>query len=110
MEFYTESMYSPFAKGSLFSPAKKETESMPLLFAAVTPLYKGEAVCTFRNGRVLLMCADCNTVQAAIVFCTHIVLALGNGTTDVIIFLHFHDAFPHFSLYLFQREQGYYNR
>lgn len=23
MEVYTESMYSPFAKGSLFSPAKK---------------------------------------------------------------------------------------
>lgn len=97
-------------RGVCFLLQKKETESMPLLFAAVTPLYKGEAVCTFRNGRVLFMCADCNTVQTAIIFCTHIVLALGNGTTDVIIFLHFHDAFPHFSLYLFRREQGYYNR
>ena len=42
------------------------------------------------------MCADGDAVQAAVVFCAHVVLALGNGTVNVVIFLHFHGENPHF--------------
>lgn len=42
------------------------------------------------------MCADGDDVQAAVVFCAHVVLALGNGTVNVVIFLHFHGENPHF--------------
>ena len=60
------------------------------------PLYKREAVGTFRNSRIRFMCADGDAVQAAVVFCAHVVLALGNGTVNVVIFLHFHGENPHF--------------
>ena len=40
------------------------------------------------------MCADGDAVQAAVVFCAHVVLALGNGTVNVVIFLHFHGENP----------------
>lgn len=39
---------------------------------------------------------DGDAVQAAVVFCAHVVLALGNGTVNVVIFLHFHGENPHF--------------
>ena len=42
------------------------------------------------------MCADGDAVQAAVVFCAHVVLALGNGTVNVVIFLHFHGENPRF--------------
>ena len=48
------------------------------------------------SGTVGFMCADGDAVQAAVVFCAHVVLALGNGTVNVVIFLHFHGENPHF--------------
>ena len=33
------------------------------------------------------MCADGDAVQAAVVFCAHVVLALGHGTVNVAVFL-----------------------
>lgn len=48
------------------------------------------------NSRIRFMCADGDAVQAAVVFCAHVVLALGNGTVNVVIFLHFHGENPHF--------------
>lgn len=65
-------------------------------YSQPVPLYEREAVGTFRNSRIRFMCADGDAVQAAVVFCAHVVLALGNGTVNVVIFLHFHGENPHF--------------
>ena len=57
------------------------------LAAASGSFYKWIAVCALRNSWVSFMSAYRNAAQWAVVFSNHVVLALGNGTLDVIILL-----------------------
>ena len=59
------------------------------LFAVrAASLDKGIALGTFRYGGVCLMCADLDAVEAAIVLCFHVELALGYGAVNVGILFH----------------------
>lgn len=67
------------------------------LFAAGTAsLYEGIALGTFGYCRIRLVCADLDTVKAAVILGFHVVLALRNGALDVGILLHLvhhHESF-----------------
>ena len=75
----------------------------PCLAAAVAAQLEGVAICAFRHGGVLLMCADPDHVQRTQVAASVVVLALLYGTLNVRILFHF--VHPSFFI-LFASEQS----
>lgn len=60
--------------------------------AAACSLYERVAVCTLGNSRILLVSADVDAAERTVIFSYHIVLALRNGTLNVVVlFLIFHN-------------------
>jgi len=58
--------------------------------AAAGSLFKGIAVYTFLHSRVVLVGADVDYIQSAVVLAAHIVAALLNGAVNVGVLLTIH--------------------
>lgn len=72
------------------APCIQYTQSPSGSFAAAGFLLKGIAVHTFLDGGVVLVGADVDHIQSAIVFAAHIVAALLNGAVNVGVLLTIH--------------------